>query len=376
MPTLSKKAEELKPSPLQEFFKKTKLIKNVFSLAVGEMDFPNAQHIKTAAYEAIDQGHTKYTAAIGALELRKLAATDFQKDNIKAEVNNTIISSGAKPLIAATIWAVCGEGDEILIPGPFYPPYWDFVKACGGKPILVDTKEDGFMLTEANIKKHLSDRTKAIILNSPNNPTGAVWDWKEIQNIDSDIWFIADEAYHRVIYDAGYTSIASFDNIKDRVITIRSCSKTYNMTGWRIGYLTGPEKLTKAIQMYLEMSVGCPCAISQKAAVSAFEKTDESLINEKERLNQRRSILMDWLRQQDIPFVQPQGAFYIFADISKYKLNSIDFSNFLLEKMKIAVTPGVAFGPYDGYVRISYAAAKAESLKARLAEVAKVLKLL
>ena len=241
---LAKRAKMLKPSPLQEFFQRARAIKDVISLAVGEMNYCSPQSVKEAGKSAIEHDFTRYTSVSGTLSLRELAAADFQKDGINsANSDNTIISSGAKPLIAAALWALCDPGDEILIPGPYYPPFWDLVLNYGGKPVLVDTGQDGFVLKRDNIERFLSEKTKGIILNSPNNPTGVVWDWDGLRGLSDDIWFLVDEAYHRIVYDENYVSFASFPEISERTITIRSCSKTYAMTGWRIGYLTGPDKI-------------------------------------------------------------------------------------------------------------------------------------
>lgn len=380
---LTEKTRTLKSSPLQEFFKRAKEMPDVISLAVGDLDFPPPTPVKEAAEDAIERDFTHYTPAAGIWDLRRLAAAEFQQSGIETAIpENTIIGPGAKPLIAATLWAICdSEEDEVLFPGPFYPPYKDLVSRFAAWPGMIDTMKDGFTLKAERIQEAISEKTRAIILNSPNNPTGMVWDPKEIKKIEADdnTLFILDEAYFRIRYDGNYTSFATLPNIKDRVIVIRSCSKTFAMSGFRIGYLTGPKEIVDKIQLYLETAIGCPCSISQRAAQAAFASSFRSQHEIKLRikmLDSRRQYLMKWLSERKIPYPVPQGAFYVFADLSQWGL-SIEVAEKLLEEAKVAVTPGTAFGPaispYDGWVRISYASVPIRRFKIALSRISKVL---
>lgn len=373
---LAARALMLQPSPLQEFFKKAKMIEGVISLGVGETGFETPLLAKKMAIKAVEDDFTRYTPASGISELRTAAAVDFQKSGItSADLKNTIIGPGAKPLIAASLWALCDPGDEILIPGPYYPPFWDIVRDIGAKPVLVDTSQDGFMLKGQRINQLVTKKTKGIILNSPNNPTGMVWDWAELKNIDGSLWILADESYCRIIFDDTCASIASLPGVAERTITVRSCSKSFAMTGWRIGYLTGPEEVVRKIQLYLEMAVGCPCSISQKAAISAI--SEEYCYAEKFMLcalDKNRQFLMSWLDERKISYPRPAGAFYIFPDFSRYGMPSLPLANLLLEKARVAITPGISFGPYDNFLRMSYASMSIDQLQEGLERTDRVLK--
>ncbi|MBU4274489.1 aminotransferase class I/II-fold pyridoxal phosphate-dependent enzyme [Patescibacteria group bacterium] len=372
---LATRAVILQPSPLQEFFKKAKTVEGAISLEVGETNFQTPSFIKEKGIEAIKNNFTGYTPASGIADLRKAAVVDFQRSGISsASFNNTIIGPGAKPLIAASLWALCNPEDEILIPGPYYPPFWDLVKDLGAKPVLVDTSKDGFILRGQRIKELITSNTRGIILNSPNNPTGMIWDWAELKDLDQHLWVVTDESYCNIVFGGRCVSIASLPNMAERTITIRSCSKSFVMTGWRIGYLMGSEEVVGKIQLYLEMAVGCPCAISQKAATAILDNDTEKFMIE--TLDQRRQLLMSWLDKRDIPYPKPMGAFYVFPDFSRYEMPSMSLANLLLDQTKVAVTPGIAFGPYNNFLRISYAAVSIDTLKEALDRIDKTLKAL
>jgi len=362
----SVRAVMLQPSPLQEFFKKAGTVEGVISFGVGQTDFQTPFFAKEKGIEAINNNFTGYTPASGIADLRKAAAVDFQRSGItSANFPNTVIGPGAKPLIAASLWALCNPGDEILIPGPYYPPFWDIVQDLGAKPVLVDTSQDGFTLKAQRANNLVTNKTKGIILNSPNNPTGMVWQLSELKSLDKNLWIVSDESYCSITFPGGkHTSIASLPDIAKRTVTIRSCSKSFAMTGWRIGYLTGPEEVVKKIQLYLEMAVGCPCSVSQKAAIAAisdgWDYAERHMINV---LDQRRQTLMSWLDKRSIPYPNPTGAFYIFPDFSRYSVASLPLANLLLEQAKVAITPGIAFGPYDNFLRMSYASVSNDQLQ-------------
>lgn len=376
----SERSMMLKPSPLHVFFKKARLASGVINLGVGELNFPTPLSIKNSGQEAINRDYTKYTPADGTLELKMAAAMDFRKDGIDAVPENTIISAGAKVLLAATVWATCSQGDEFFIPAPFYPPYKDLVETLGGKCILLDTQKDKFSLRKNTILEHLpdDDKTRGMILNSPNNPTGMVWDWNELQGLSSNLFFIVDETYHRFLYNGKYVSLSSLSGMEERTITIRSCSKTFAMTGWRVGYLTGPQEAIKRIRLYLEMAVGCPNSIAQKSAIVALEGDYGKIIDKwKNELFEKMLILSSYMDRVNIYYQIPQAGFYIFADISHYGIDCEQFAEFLLENAKVVVTPGIAFGhAYSDYVRFSFAGVTRENLQEAIQRIDEALKAL
>lgn len=380
---LTEKIRDFKSSPLQDFFKRAGQNKDVISLAVGDLGFPTPLPVKKAVEDAIQRDFTHYTPAAGIWNLRRLAAAEFQQSGIEtAAPENTIIGPGAKPLIAAALLTICSpEGDEVLFPSPFYPPYNDLALRFTGWSRMVDTMKHGFTLKAEQIQEAISEKTRIIILNSPSNPTGMVWDPEEIKRIEAgdNTLFILDEAYFWIRYDGKYTSFATLPNIKDRAIVIRSCSKTFAMSGFRIGYLTGPKKIVDKIQLCLETAIGCPCSISQRAAEAAFAsffKDQRETGRRIKMLDSRRKYLMKWLDERDIPYPVPQGAFYVFADFSRWG-SSMEVAEKLLEEAKVAVTPGTAFGPaispYDGWLRISYAPVPIRRFKIALSRINKVL---
>lgn len=242
--------------------------------------------------------------------------------------------------------------------------------------MLIDTSQDEFILKGQRIRNLVTSKTRGIILNSPNNPTGMVWDFSELKDLSESLWIISDESYCNILFSNGkYASIASLPGMANRTITIRSCSKSFVMTGWRIGYLTGPEEVVKKIQLYLEMAVGCPCSVSQKAAfVALSEKKGRAEKAMLYALDQRRKLLISWLDERNIPCPNPVGAFYIFPDFSRYKMTSLTLANLLLEQAKVAATPGIAFGPYDSFLRMSYASVSMEQLQEALDRIDKTLK--
>ena len=355
---LSKRAQGLQLSPLQLFFRKAKEMKekgiNIISLAVGELNFPTPENIRQSGIKAIEADQTRYTPAGGMTELRGKATEDFQKSGIPASINNTIVSSGSQPLIAAAILAVTNPGDTLLVPSPYYPSYIALAQLFDVETALVDTRQDDFQLKTDAIKKVLSDRAQVLVFNSPNNPTGAIWDPRELLELPADICFIVDEAYQRVVYENQYVSVASLPELADRAITIRSCSKSFNMSGWRVGYLTGPEAVVAKIEIILEAIIVSASSISQAAAITAFANTEKINGNLAE-LQRRRDVLVRWLNKHSMVFPNPQGAFYAFANLpERMGLGSTALAEMLLEKAGVVVTPGIAFGN-DGYIRMSYA---------------------
>lgn len=377
---ISKRMAQLQLSPLQSFFRKAKATPDVISFAVGEPDFPTPLEISRAGHNAIESGYTRYTPAGGCLELRKLAAEDFRKSGIRAvEYSNTIVSAGSQILIAVSILAFCDPGDELLVPAPYYPPYVALCRIFGVKPVLVDTSQDEFLLLKKRVEKHLSEKTRAIVINSPNNPTGVVWDTQDLARLgELPISFIVDEAYHRIVYNEDYVSLASLAEMAERTLTIRSCSKSFAMTGWRIGYITGSQEVIEKIEIALEAIIVSPCSISQRAAMAAFSGLPMGGMMSK--LKERRNCILEWLSQKrGINYPVPRGAFYIFPNLPEAaNMGSMEFAELLLEKGRIGVTPGIAFGKeYDNRVRMSYASAPSlEKLQEGLGRIDNVLRMI
>jgi len=380
---MAKRTDRISSSLIHEVNKKANNIsilelaagkeKEIISFAIGDPNFELPYHIKKAITNGLDSGFTKYTDAAGISSLREACAENFRKSGINATIENTIVSSGSKILINAVLWALINEGEEVIVPSPYYPSFVDMVLSYGGYPQLLCTERDNFQLKSYMFKSAITENTKAIILNSPNNPTGKIWDWEEFKEFPPNIWVIVDECYHRIIYDnKNYVSFASLKGRENQTITIRSFSKTFRMTGLRIGYLTGPEEVVKKITTYLEMGVGCPCSLSQKAALAALQG-DQSHIKEMiNELDNRRKELMNWLDKKGISYPKPEGAFYIFIDVSKYG-SSIEVSNRLLKEAGIVVTPGTAFGKYNNYIRLSFASVNKEEIEEALERMEKIL---
>lgn len=379
MRTLSEQSEALQESPLSSFFKRAKGMENIISLGVGEPYKQTPKFIKESGISAIQGGHTKYVPSNGLMELRQALGKKLGYD-----LNSIVVSSGAKPLIVAALWALTNKNRGVIIPTPYYPPFVEGVKLWGGCPILLDTSKFGFHLTPELLKKCLDQaivnsffgdhkmdilplgfngHPSVIVINSPNNPTGAIYSEDDLEFVadlvkEYDLCVISDECYCDYVYSGKFCSFASIKEMKERTVTIRSFSKSYAMTGWRVGYAAGPRKVMEKIALYVENFVGCACSISQYAALSALNDENDLKQEMLREFSENRQILMDWLKAKKIPFADPEGAFYIFADFSSLLLqnDSVALANLFLEKAGVALTPGISFGKdYGSYMRISYA---------------------
>lgn len=361
---ISKKAENTAPSETLAISAKCKELKkqglDVVNLSVGEPDFDTPQHIKDAAISAINKGFTKYTDASGILELKEAIAKKLLEDNgLKYEPQQIVVSSGAKHSIYNSLLALCDPGDEVLIPAPYWVSYSEMVKLAGGIPVVLPTDEDTLKLTPQDLEKAVSSKTKGIILNSPQNPAGIVYSEDELLALavvikEKKLWVISDEVYERFVYDGNkHISIATL--IPDQTIVINGTSKTYSMTGWRIGYTAGDMNVIKAISRIQSQTTSNPCSISQYAAIAAITGQQECVDEMRAEFDKRRRFMAD--RLNNIPGLSckmPEGAFYLFCNIKALSLSSEEFSTRLLEKAQVAVVPGKAFGA-EGFIRISYA---------------------
>jgi aspartate aminotransferase len=365
---LASRVSELTPSLTLSIDSKAKALRaegvDVYSFGAGEPDFDTPEHIKAAAIEALNAGFTKYTPSSGTPELRAAISEKFKRDNgLEYKPSEIIVSNGAKQSCFNAIMAVCGEGDEVIIPAPYWLSYPEMVRLAGAEPVIVQTTaENGWKMTPAQFEEAMSPRTKMVIINSPGNPTGAVYTKEELRALvevaaDEEITILSDEIYECLTYDgAEHVSIASLTpEARDLTITVNGFSKAYAMTGWRLGYLGAPEKIAKAIDSMQSHATSGPCSFAQKGGLAALTGSQQCVADMREEFNIRREYMFDRLSAiHNVSAVKPKGAFYMLADISKLGMTSTNFADRLLSKANVAVVPGIAFGD-DRVVRLSYA---------------------
>ncbi|MCP2239235.1 pyridoxal phosphate-dependent aminotransferase [Thermoanaerobacterium thermosaccharolyticum] len=373
---LSEKARSISPSLTLDITANANKMRSlgidVIGFGAGEPDFDTPDYIKKAAIEAIEKGYTKYTPTSGIIELKEAIVSKLKNDNnLSYETSQIVVSNGAKQSIYNTLCAILNPGDEVLIPSPYWLSYPEMVKLANGVPIFVETDErNNFKVTVEQLEEAISDRTKAIIINSPNNPTGAVYNETELKNIADlavkhNIFIISDEIYEKLIYDGRHISIASFnDEIKNLTIIINGMSKAYSMTGWRIGYSASNKEIANLISNIQSHMTSNPNTIAQYASVKALSTGYDIIENMVNEFKKRRDYIVERINKiNGLTCIKPQGAFYVIVNISKYigmnisgKIinGSVDFANFVLEKAKVAVIPCLPFGN-DNYIRLSYA---------------------
>jgi aspartate aminotransferase len=370
---LSRRVMQMSPSPTMAITSKAKELRakgvDVIGFGAGEPDFDTPYHIKEAAKEAIDMGFTKYTPPAGIAELRRAVADKLKEENgVEYEPEQVVITDGAKQALFNLMLSVIDEGDEVVIPAPYWVTYPEQVKFAGGKPVFVETKEiKGFALTLEELKQAVTPKTKMVIVCTPHNPTGSVIPKEELYRIgefcaERGILVASDECYEYLTYDGfKHTSIASLSPaIKEVTVTINALSKGFSMTGWRVGYAAGPKEIIDAMIKINSQSISNVNSIAQKAAVAALTKPKDFLKEWLEAFDQRRRYMVEALNE--IPGVSaqmPKGAFYAFPNVKELlKMGNFkddwDLADFLLDEAKIAVVPGSAFG-YPGYLRLSYA---------------------
>ena len=365
---LASRVTQLTPSLTLAIDSKAKALRaegvEIYSFAAGEPDFDTPEHIKAAAEEALKSGFTKYTASSGMPELRTAISEKFKRDNgLDYRPSDIIVSNGAKQSCYNAIMAVCGEGDEVIIPAPYWLSYPDMVRLAGAEPVIVQTtQENDWKMTPRQFEEAMSPRTKMVIINSPGNPTGSVYTKEELRAIvevaaDEEITILSDEIYESLTYDgAEHVSVASITpEAKDLTITVNGFSKAYAMTGWRLGYLAAPEKIAKAIDSMQSHSTSGPCSFAQKGGLAALAGSQQCVADMREEFNIRREYMFERLSAiHNVTAVKPKGAFYMLANISKLGMTSSNFADRLLSKANVAVVPGIAFGD-DRVVRLSYA---------------------
>src|SRR3954447_21483737 len=365
---ISSRAAQLSPSLTLAIDAKAKAMKaeglDVCGFGAGEPDFDTPDHIKNAAIEALQAGFTKYTPSAGIPELRQAIAEKLQADNgLSYRSSQVIVSSGAKQACYNAILATCQPGDEVLIPAPYWVSYPDMVRLAGAEPVVVPTTErNSWKMRAEDFENAMTPRTKMLILNTPNNPTGAVYTRDELAAIvevaaEEDIYILSDEIYEKLVYDdAQHVSVASISKeAYDLTITINGFSKAYAMTGWRLGYLAAPEQVAKAVDSIQSHSTSHPASFAQKGALAALKGDQQGLADMRDEFSMRRDYMYDRITKiPNITAVKPQGAFYILVNISQLGLSSQNFADRLLSKANVAVVPGAAFGD-DRTVRLSYA---------------------
>ena len=374
MSIISDSLKRIKPSPTIAVTQKARELraagKDVIGLGAGEPDFDTPDNIKNAAIKAIKSGDTKYTAVDGTPALKKAIVDKFKRENkINYTTEQITVGTGGKQVLYNAFMATLNKGDEVIIPAPFWVSYPDMVLLAGGKPKIVKcTEQEGFKLTPNKLKKAITKKTKWLILNSPSKPTGAGYKKKEIQNLakvlikNKKVHILSDDIYEHIKYDNfNFFTIAQIPQLKDRTLTMNGVSKSYAMTGWRIGYAAGPKDIIKAIGKIQSQSTSNPSSISQAAAVEALNGNQSFIKKRSKAFKERRNFVVKSLNNIDgINCLTPEGAFYVFPSC-KGLLNKktglktdTEFVQKLLEKSNVAVVQGSAFG-LDGYFRISYA---------------------
>jgi aspartate aminotransferase len=365
---LAKRLEKINPSSTLTITSKAKKLKSegydVINLAAGEPDFDTPDFIKGAAIEAIKSGFTKYTPTCGILELKKAIAEKLKRDNsLVYDPDQIVVSCGAKHSIFNALFVLVNRGDEVLIPEPYWVSYPEMVKLCEGVNRFIRTSaKDNFKITPLDLKRSITPKTKVLILNSPGNPTGCVYTAGELKEIaailvEKKILVISDEIYEKLIYDnQQHISIGSLgEDIYNLTITVNGLSKSHSMTGWRIGYLAAGGVIIEAISKLQDHTTSNPNSIAQKAALAALNAPGDFTQQMCQEFQKRRDFVAQRLsRMKKISFVLPEGAFYIFCDISKTGLDSFTFANRLLQETQVALIPGEGFGR-DDYIRISFA---------------------
>ena len=359
----SETIKSVKPSGIRKFFDIARTIPDCISLGVGEPDFDTPWHISEEGIYALERNKTFYTSNQGLSELRdEISIWNKRKYNLDYTSDEVIVTAGASEAIDIALRATINPGDEVIILEPAYVSYEPLIKLSSGKPVIINLKEENeFRLTAKELEAVITPKSKILLINYPNNPTGVVMDRKALEEIKDiiikyDLLVISDEIYSELTYDTNHVSIASLPEMHDRTITINGFSKAYSMTGWRLGYILGPKSITDEIKKIHQFSIMCAPTISQYAGIEALKNGDDDILRMKEEYNTRRNYLLSELKRLNLDCFTPRGAFYCFPNISKYNKSSEDFATDLLEKEHLVVVPGTAFGSSgEGFIRISYA---------------------
>jgi aminotransferase len=373
--TSSQRVNQLAPSGIRKFFDLLASMEGVISLGVGEPDFTTPWHIREAAIYSLEKGQTMYTSNSGMPELRN-ELSRYLKNSYKLSYDpdsELLITVGVSEALDLTMRALLDPGDEVILPDPHYVSYDACVALAGGTPIMVPTHEkNNFELSAADVESRVSDKTKAILLGYPSNPTGAVMSREKLLKVAEvarrhRLLVISDEIYSRLVYGVKHTCFATLPNMKENTIFLGGFSKTYAMTGWRIGYAAANKEIIGAMTKIHQYTIMCAPTMAQLAAIEALKSGEPSVLEMVEDYNQRRLVMVKGLKDIGLPCFEPKGAFYAFPSIKKTGMTSEEFSEKLLLEEKVAVVPGTAFGQGgEGYVRCCYATSLAEIEEALL----------
>ena len=378
---ISKRVRQLQPSGIRQFFDLVLGMKDVISLGVGEPDFVTPWEIREAGIYSLEQGFTSYTSNKGLYKLR-LSISRYLKNRYGLEYcpdDEILITVGVSEGFDLSLRAIINPLDKILIPSPSYVSYGPLTELVGGIPIYIDTREQGFKLTPKILEKSIDRKTKAIILNYPANPTGISYTKKELSEIKAvmlkhGLLCISDEIYGDLTYDFPHTPFATLPGVKNSTVYLSGFSKSYAMTGWRVGFACGRKDIISAMTKIHQYTIMCVSITSQMAACEALHTGRRSVEEMKREYKRRREFVVDRLNELGLECIKPDGAFYVFASIKNTGLSSMDFAQRLLKKQKVAVVPGTAFGKqFDDYIRISYASSY-ENLKEALLRMERFIK--
>ena len=363
---LSKTIVNIKPSGIRKFFDIVSEMNDpdVISLGVGEPDFETPWHIRDEGIYSLERGRTFYTSNAGLLEMRE-EVSRYLKRRYDLEYdarNEMIVTVGGSEAIDIALRAMVDAGDEVLIPQPSYVSYEPCAVLAGGKPVIIELKhENQFRLTAKELEDAITDKSKILILPFPNNPTGAIMEREDLEAIaevikEHDLYVLSDEIYSELCYSDEHVSIANIDGMWERTVLINGFSKSYAMTGWRLGYACGPEKIIEQMYKIHQFCIMCAPTTSQYAAIDALRNGDDDVKMMREAYNQRRRFLVHAFKEMGLECFEPFGAFYIFPCIKEFGMTSDEFATRFLQEEKVAVVPGTAFGGSgEGFIRISYA---------------------
>lgn len=362
--SLSKTVESIEPSGIRKFFDIVSEMKDAISLGVGEPDFDTPWHIRDEGIYALEKGKTFYTSNAGLKELRCEISNYLKRtQNITYNpMHEILVTVGGSEAIDIGLRAIINPGDEVIIPQPSYVSYVPCAVLAGAKPVIIDLKaENDFRLTPQELESAITNKTKVLILPYPNNPTGAIMEKNDLEAIakiikEKDILVMSDEIYSELTYKGKHVSIASIEGMQERTLLINGFSKSYAMTGWRLGYACAPEPLIKQMTKIHQFAIMCAPTTSQYAAVEAIKNGDEDVELMRRAYNQRRRFLLHEFKEMGLECFEPYGAFYVFPCIKEFGMTSEEFATKFLEEEKVAAVPGTAFGKSgEGYLRISYA---------------------
>ena len=361
---LSDKVMDIKPSGIRKFFDLVQEMPDAISLGVGEPDFDTPWHIREEGIFSLERGRTFYTSNAGLLELRKaISAYLKRKQRLDYDpLHEVLVTVGGSEGIDLALRAMLNPGDEVILPEPCYVSYLPCIKLADGVPVTINLKEENeFKLTPEELLGAITDKTKILILSYPNNPTGAIMTRSDLEPLvkiikEKDIFVISDEIYAELTYQMDHCSIASFPGMRERTIVINGFSKSFAMTGWRLGFAVGPENILKQMTKIHQFAIMAAPTTSQYAAIEAMESGDDDVELMRKSYNQRRRFLLNQFQEMGLQCFEPRGAFYMFPCIKEFGMTSEEFANRFLQEEKVAVVPGTAFGDCgEGFLRVSYA---------------------